>query len=126
MDDINEKMMLFEILKSKIDGDSPDSSMLSPSGSSPQSAVTLQSPQNTSFPVAASPAGSIQTDCVQSPCSQSMLSSPGEGVLPTDMNIVPTMESVEAILNDTRNKNELIEALQSVFNEINSSCRTSL
>ncbi|XP_078323325.1 uncharacterized protein LOC111125906 isoform X7 [Crassostrea virginica] len=122
---MEEKMLLFQKLKSKIEGGNSESSVLSPSGSqafSPQSGATLQSPQYTSFPVAASPSGSIQTDCVQSPCSQSVYSEAASPACSVTSSVVePMTESVEAILNDPANKNELIENLHNVFNEIKNS-----
>lgn len=111
-----EKMMLFQKLKSKIGGGSSESSVKSPPYSqafSPQAAATLQSPPHSTFPLAASPAGSIQTNSVQSPNSQSVYSeasSPAGSV---------ASSVVEPILNDPASMNDLIQNLHNVFEEIN-------
>ncbi|XP_034302780.2 signal transducer and activator of transcription 5A isoform X1 [Magallana gigas] len=121
-----EKMMLFQKLKSKIGGGSSESSVMSPPYSqafSPQAAATLQSPPHSTFPLAASPAGSIQTNSVQSPYSQSVYSeasSPAGSVASPVVN-EPMIDSVEAILNDPTNRNELIENYEIVFKVLNSS-----
>ncbi|XP_034302782.2 signal transducer and activator of transcription 1 [Magallana gigas] len=114
---MKEKMLLFEKLKSKITGKGGSSeSYVSSSGSqafSPQSATTLQSPPHSTCPLAASPAGSIQTNSVQSPNSQSVYSeasSPAGSV---------ASSVVEPILNDPASMNDLIQNLHNVFEEIN-------
>lgn len=122
---MKEKMLLFEKLKSKIKGGSSESSVSS-SGSqafSPQAAATFQSPPHSTFPLAASPAGSIQTNSVQSPYSQSVYSeaSSPAGSVASSVVYEPMIDSVEAILNDPTNKNELIENYENVFKVLNSS-----
>ncbi|XP_061189203.1 signal transducer and activator of transcription 5A-like [Saccostrea echinata] len=122
---IEDQMLKFQKLQRKIGGCSSESAALPPPISpaySPHAAATLQSPPHQSFSHAASPAGSIQTSSMQSPCSQSMFSdasSPAGSVTSTAME-ESVMESLEAILSDPTNKNELIENLKGAFNEVNS------
>lgn len=118
---MKEKMLLFEKLQSKIRGRSSESSVSS-SGSqafSPQAAATLQSPPHSTFPLAASPAGSIQTNSVQSPYSQSVYSEASSPAGSVASSIV------EPILKDQANKNELIQNLHNIFEEINASFQNS-